>query len=195
MHREGTRFGLHARRGEPGLRCMLGEKNQVCVACSERRTSPPSRRLRRRVPSPRPLHFVPLGGPTSVVATPERIAQSLPYRRSLRSVGAPTSVVATPARAGVLSVPPGPKVPFGGKVPATEAKRRSEVRGPAKRHRQHVRGIVEKGAYCRVHREEDRRRWVGGRVCDTDSTFGQQVCTMAVCFPPMGTHQTGRRTP
>ena len=60
-------------------------------------------------------------------------------------------------RANVLSVPPGPSGPSPelrsgrGKVPATEAKRKAEVRGLVKRHRRHVRAAVgtEFGLYAR----------------------------------------------
>ena len=97
--------------------------------------------FRRWVPSPQTLHFVPLGGPTSVVATPAKPAQSL------RSLGGPTSVVATATtnvRSERCRFPqarqgrPGRKGVTYGHV----AERLAVLRGLVKRHRQHVRVVV-----------------------------------------------------
>ena len=104
-----------AKRHSQHVRFVVG--NESCLACSERGTSPPT------------------SGPTG--------RRNLPPGHSLRSLGGPTSVVATPAEhRSVIVGSPRSEGPAGGKVPATGAKRKSEVRGLAKRHRQHVRFVV-----------------------------------------------------
>ena len=78
---------------------MLGEGNEP----------PYLRRYAAQEPSPRTLHFVPLGGPTSVSQPPQNptlasLVEGTDFRRrnprktrhSLRSLRGPTSVVATP---------------------------------------------------------------------------------------------------
>ncbi len=78
---------------ERSLRCMLGEENEP----------PYLRPCGPQEPSPRTLHFVPLGGPTSVVATPA-------------ALGSLAAVVATPAPGRRPVGSPRAAGPTGGKV-------------------------------------------------------------------------------
>ncbi len=156
--------------------------NGVWVACSERRTAlghmlgegneppfpppsgdgshPPGRSLRSLggpTPSSQPpqnqtLRFVPLGGPTSVSQPPQNPRNRVARRgtdfrgRNPRTATGMSDIVGSPRTEG----------PTGGKVPATAAKRRSEVRGLVKRHRRHVRPVVANGGLGCMLGEENR---------------------------------------
>ena len=147
------------KRHSQHVRFVVG--NESCLACAERRTSPStSDPARSQEPSPRTLHFVPLGRPTSVVSTPAKLdtrcarwggrspSRNPRKSRTLASLVGGTDLHGLPPQrtASVNVGSPRSGGPAGGKVPATEAKRKSEVRGLAKRHRQHVRFVVRNGA-------------------------------------------------
>ena len=132
-------MALVAGRGEPGLPGMLGEENEPSLRGLAAPVRPQDGqavlpRDRQVMPlPPRTLHFV-AAGTDPVIATPE------PNIRFARSEDRPRQSQPPTAQGWAGSVgSPRAAGPPGGKVPATEAKRKSEVRGPAKRHRQHDR--------------------------------------------------------